>query len=581
MKKKKQQVTLLSYFGKPTEGKERVDDSRASHMLPMTSRPLCDGKNARSAIARKEQMTTVKTKLQEEKAGNGRSMKSRPDSLNEQSTTTMVVSPKVERSNSDSVVHSFNEKEELQLQDTESGNLDAVGEGNNGFVAEPNAKRLQPDVEVNIGSVNDFDCDANVDGKRGNDDSDMSSTFHSQILCDPDQKSEYELLRERNIARNHARLKALGFMVGINDHSTSEKRQRNKCDAKKKKRKAAEVISNDLHRPTRRSTRLRKSAVPSEDVLSAVYHDDNGKIRNMIASHVVEDMEEFTVSPVVDYHMGNFRKAENRQSGISDGPIQTLVPYGPRLLPPSGLNAIYSLQYFSSACGYGSGDDHIDVQAWLVGAGKSGFAALWDIRRGSSLSCHDNVIEPVISWKSHSGRWIADARFLPNDANSKTYSPNRLVTAGNDGTVCLWDLTNTSVKTGAPKLLVQTTKLLHSSGIFSMDVHVKNSTEIYVSTGSKDKTIAISALNRLNCDPLWRSDFHKSKVGSVSFTSASLNPLIASASDDGSVAIHDSRTDGMTGKSGVVAHLEGPHFRPHTAVWKPDSDAIFMTGTCR
>jgi len=317
--------------------------------------------------------------------------------------------------------------------------------------------------------------------------------------------------------------------------------------------------------------------VPSEDVLSAVHHDDNGKIRNMITSHMVEDIEEFTVSPVLDYDMANFCKAENRGSGNSDGQIQTLVPYGPRLVPPSGLNAIYSLHYFSSACENGNGDDHIDVQAWLVGAGKSGLVALWDVRRGSSLSCHDNIIEPVISWKSHGGRWIADARFLPNDANSKTYSPNRLVTAGNDGTVCLWDLTSTSVKTCAPKLLVQTTKLLHSSGIFSMDVHVKNSTEIYVSTGSKDKTIAISALNRLNCDPIWRSDFHKAKVGSVSFTSASLNPLIASASDDGSVAIHDSRTDGMTGKSGVVAHLDGPHYRPHTAVWKPDSNAIFMT----
>ena len=42
------------------------------------------------------------------------------------------------------------------------------------------------------------------------------------------------------------------------------------------------------------------------------------------------------------------------------------------------------------------------------------------------------------------------------------------------------------------------------------------------------------------------------------------------------MAVHDSRLDGHSGKP--VSTLEGAHIKPHSAVWKPDSDRIFMTG---
>ena len=180
-------------------------------------------------------------------------------------------------------------------------------------------------------------------------------------------------------------------------------------------------------------------------------------------------------------------------------------------------------------------------------------------------------------------------RFLPSSCattNDSSAVPSRLLTAGTDGTVCHWDLTSTSVKTGAPKLLDQSGKGLHASGIFSMDICFAGSSSqsgTFVVTGSKDKTISVSTLDRLN-DPLWRSDHHTSKVGCVSFSSSSINPLIASASDDGLVAIHDARLNGVKGGSGgnngVVASLENAHAKPHSAVWRPDSDSVFMTGEC-
>jgi len=294
------------------------------------------------------------------------------------------------------------------------------------------------------------------------------------------------------------------------------------------------------------------------------------------------------------------------------------------------LNAIYSLQFHppSWAEPYTHGDNRNDSNggtSWLVGAGKSGLIALWDCSKRGVPNHQDDdnsdIIEPVLSWKGHGGRWIADARFLPPSSDSSSSSnsnsiptsscqedapnvvPSRLLTAGNDGTICHWDLTSTSVQTGAPKLVCQSRNKkggLHSGGIFSMDVSFHSSgggndsgqegtppsNNVWIATGSKDKSIAITMLDSTLDVPLWRSNFHRGKVGCVAFSSSSYssNPLVASASDDGAVAIHDARLDGTKGGEGsvgagnaVVAKLEDAHAKPHSVVWKPYSDSMFMT----
>jgi WD40 repeat protein len=206
-------------------------------------------------------------------------------------------------------------------------------------------------------------------------------------------------------------------------------------------------------------------------------------------------------------------------------------------------------------------------------------------------------VDPILYWKGHSGRWIADAKFIPgpiistsssngNNNNAQPPPPSRLVTAGNDGTICLWDLSTVSISTGIPKLLHRTGKSLHTSGIFCMDVTSytnNNYNDLMICTGSKDKSIAISSLESLTNDatggtPIWTSRFHTAKVGSVKLQSP-ISTMLASASDDGSVGIHDYRMNGNNGggSSSLVAKLDNAHARPHSVLWDPYNETMFVT----
>lgn len=413
--------------------------------------------------------------------------------------------------------------------------------------------------------------------------------------------SEYELLRERNIARNNARLESLGLLpyVVVNDSSSNDVRP-------KKKRRGLEMskttsMTNNL--PTRKSTRhtgQQPSLELREENINAVNNALLEKESTM--TKTIYEEEEFTVSPLVAYQIyddtigtcrGKDATDSNNIDNVIGGEMQQLIPTGTRLVTPTGLNAIYSLQFYNTI---NNDTDNISMNksSWLVGAGKSGIISLWNTNT-TNIDCKKNnddenndscqYIDPVISWKGHNGRWIADARFLPTQQQhlSSSSAPSRLLTAGNDGTVCYWDLTSTSIKTGMPRLLCQSTKLLHTSGILSMDVVPSSGGDgdVWIGTGSKDKSIAISTLGRLNEGrPLWSSNFHSAKVSSVCFSASNTmgNPLIASASDDGLVAVHDARIDGDgSNNNGVVARLEGTHYKPHSIVWKPNSKRDFVT----
>lgn len=453
--------------------------------------------------------------------------------------------------------------------------------------------------------------DRNGDGddstNSDNDDNDRAAVSSSQY-----NKSAYELLREKNIARNNARLKALGLITTDGDNHPQSKKKRQTTTKRKKAR-------GDLPKvealPKRRSSRLKNPVVTDRGITLEVHHE-NGVSNE--ESGLLDPKEEFTVSPLIEYQMATHQSsgafstmktttADNTSEGnAAVSTIRTLEPSETRLVPPSRLS-IYSLQWFHPEHTGTSTLSNNDVvtSPWLVGAGKSGLVALWDcsnaaVKNGSLDTPPNNAletyVEPVISWKGHGGRWIADARFLPSPSTygsnsytqsstttSATSSPRSLLTAGNDGSLCHWDLTTTSTKTGAPRLVNQSGKNLHASGIFSMDVQSVLNGDVNgakIATGSKDKTLAVSTLDRLNDAPLWRSTFHTAKVGCVSLSQSAQNPLVASASDDGTVAIHDLRQDGRQDGAGnrVVAKLEGIHTKPHTAVWKPNSATVFMTG---
>jgi WD40 repeat protein len=193
----------------------------------------------------------------------------------------------------------------------------------------------------------------------------------------------------------------------------------------------------------------------------------------------------------------------------------------------------------------------------------------------SDSDLDSSTIDPILAWKAHSGRWIADAKFLAD--NNYSTSPQRLLSAGNDGTICLWDLCRLC-KNDIPKLLIQSDKGWHSSGIFCLDVD--NTTEsTMICTSSKDKTIAVSTMEAFcggNSVPHWRSQFHSAKVGAVQLKK-SQRYVLASASDDGLVAIHDYRVHGGSNKTSVVAKLEYAHPRPHSVVWDPMEENFLLT----
>jgi WD40 repeat protein len=565
---KKQQASLLSFFGKPKK-KLRLND---------------DESNNQQKVIEKEEIK---------------------ESSNLHKT--------VEHAKSEAIKESINHSD-----NNSTSNDEIVVEK----AAAPTTAALQDGKEQDYNDTDttqskesdDSDSSSSSDEEEEDDDDDDSkqpptpttsfSDTSSNSNSNPHQKSDYELMRERNIARNNARLKALGLFVESTDvgssESTTKKKQRRRTKAAKVSNKAA------ITEPTRRSSRLSGVKMNYTDESSDhVMNQEGSSFKEQAINDndvEVKEEEKYKVSPLFDYQMNDggtslssatttttAAVASELDCNVSNNDkIKTLVPSGKRLVPPAGLNAIYSLQFYNAHHETTIiSSSTLSSSSWLVGAGKSGLIAVWDCNNSSRTAQEEDQIsyvEPVLSWKGHGGRWIADARFvLPPIIDSSSNDdahvvPSRLLTAGNDGTVCHWDLSTTSLTTGAPRLLHQTNKSLHASGIFSMDVKAQQD-DCSIVTGSKDKSIAVSKLSRLadGEGATWRSNFHTAKVASVSFSSSVINPLIASASDDGLVAIHDMRLNGSDSSSSVVASLENSHVRPHSAVWKPSSDSIFVT----
>jgi WD40 repeat protein len=106
-----------------------------------------------------------------------------------------------------------------------------------------------------------------------------------------------------------------------------------------------------------------------------------------------------------------------------------------------------------------------------------------------------------------------------------------------------------------------------------MDVRVEKN-NVIIASGSKDKSIVLSSIERFG-HAYWSSTFHSAKVGCVSLPSVGNSQFIVSASDDGLVAVHDARMDGLASTAAVT--IEDAHFKPHSAVWRPGSDSIFLT----
>ena len=106
-----------------------------------------------------------------------------------------------------------------------------------------------------------------------------------------------------------------------------------------------------------------------------------------------------------------------------------------------------------------------------------------------------------------------------------------------------------------------------------------NYSDLLVCTGSKDKTLAVSTLNSIASGgigdsgvtrPIFVSKHHSAKVGCVQMKGNG-STLIGSASDDGSVAVHDYRSQT------IVADVDYAHDKLHSIVWDPYHSFTFLT----
>jgi hypothetical protein len=568
--KSQRQTSLLSFFDKPSA-------TKAADSAPNKTASSCRHPPP------KNPSTTAKARGQVRNRGKRKQEKN--PSLPEQpllsppvnAVTKPIVSPDVQTSDNDTR-DATNKRKKLDKAEKEDKEARPATE---------NAQNIDnSDTQEDENDLNQEE--SLINNKNELDDDSSDSDEEDQ----PEGLSDYELLRLRNIERNNKRLASLGLLQNpIGSHHQGNKKQKQR--PKKKPSRSSTIPTM----PTRRSNRNRRSVLDSSNTKINFTEEDTNNLATQVSKveEPVDEEEIFTVSPLLQYAMvknsDDALTAGNQQhqsENLTDMPRSkdgvSLSPVGPRLIPPKGLKAIYSLDFCAPHLQSGS-------RTWLVGAGKAGIVALWDCNYWSSSSAltgqthstDENGLDPVLSWKAHSGRWVAEARFLPsikstNDSKNSSAAashPPRLITAGNDGTVCCWDLSAVSVRSGVPKLLYQSGTDLHTSGIFSMDISITLGRPV-IATGSKDKTVALSVLEESSSSvrTFWRSEFHSAKVSAVKLRGGN-SSLLASASDNGYVCIHDYKS---AERDGVVTELGHAHERPHSVVWDPGHENILMTG---
>lgn len=534
--KQQRQTTLFSFFGQPSKNKKKDESSTKTSKTTQRKKTNNEVTKRTSSDAASQPITATK----EKKVGVVSPMESKTNTMQESKTKRSANIRKRRRSIPTTVAK--NEIQQQQQQQNDSSSSQGKFQLCESMDDQMKENILYDQQEV-VSSPAIAPIPKENEDERSSDEEKDKDDSESDDADEKDGLSAYERLRQRNIERNNARLASLG-LLSQTDFSTAPPVK------PRRKRKTPSTQPKAPSLPTRRSTRTRKSVLqdPSENTTS-LNHTLELTSDQIPVEQEEEEEETYTVSPLLQYAMMDSEATTNATDSSQFTAGSSLHPIGPRLAPPKGLKAIYSLDFWND-------------KNWLVGAGKAGIVALWDCR--PVWKTHDNeeedMIDPILTWKAHQGRWIAEARFLPGGTAS------RLVTAANDGKVCLWDLSTVSVRSGTPKVLCQSGNDLHTSGIFAMDI----ASQQKIATGSKDKTVALSMLAEDAIRPIWKSNPHTAKVGAVRHHPTQ-SSLLASASDDGLVCLYDSNCQ----KAAVV--MEDSHHRPHSVVWDPHHSNWLLT----
>jgi hypothetical protein len=197
----------------------------------------------------------------------------------------------------------------------------------------------------------------------------------------------------------------------------------------------------------------------------------------------------------------------------------------------------------------------IDARAGLLAAaGHGGRAALWGIPCGEDEAEEEADADaeeeapraPLLSWRAHAG-WVSGAALL-------SHAGATLLTTGNDGALCLWDVTQQHA--GAPRR-VATSSVLHRGGIWSLHVPLENGADTTtIWTASKDGSVVQSVVTPAGAITALRSfsGHHRGVVRAVRAAGASGGALAASGGADGGICLLDARV-----ASGLVHSLTAAH----------------------
>ena len=197
---------------------------------------------------------------------------------------------------------------------------------------------------------------------------------------------------------------------------------------------------------------------------------------------------------------------------------------------------------------------------FIAGAGKNGHVSVF--------SCHQDDasqddIDPLVSQKLHRG-WICDVRFVGDKCP-------KLLTAGNDGVVALWDLSLFEETTQEIKQL-GSNDAIHDGGIFSMDYQPCGNQTVL--TGSKDGSVAITQVDGLKQVTSFDNVHEGHVVKCVKWRSKTNEGdanIFLSSGNDGKTRLHDIRS----GSSSRVCFTASSVV--NTLLWNPYDLNIFLS----
>ena len=448
------------------------------------------------------------------------------------------------------------------------------------------------------------------------------SSIKIQNPASPGQPNAYEQERLERIQRNMEVMRSLGLGAGGSASLSIEKTQppnlpkirRNGPTTASRKRKSPPQVPAG---PLRRSTRQRGgNAIDASN-------ESTLAMKSIQEAELVQQQQQeeepevhFDDSSVHHYICETFPNTLNTTTSHGNDwegstPSGKVIK-GFRKLPGMFIDPLLARAY------------SVDWRPGLVAAaGKDGYAVVWgsrDLETGyvvqvANNSSHSDIdseemeIKPLVSGKLHRG-WISDIQLTGINTRTSTSDNNLgnsgggsgggevstsgvfLLSAGNDGAVCLWDIskTTTAVAGGKemPRCLARADDL-HSGGIFSMHAMGNN-----VLTGSKDCSVVVSRYDTGGAFSVVRKyeDLHDGVVKCVrwrphtdsSSSFVDFSSIFASCGNDRRVRILDIREGGSLGSTsgstsdGIV--LDGFHSTTINCVrWSPVSEHLLLSAS--